>query len=69
MFLLSTPEPALNYYLDGLGVDNYTSVLEYKIHAKRLLWKSTSDVGCAISSCVYQDLVDVDVMVCNYDPR
>ncbi|CBJ33994.1 putative zinc metalloendopeptidase [Ectocarpus siliculosus] len=42
-------------------------VTEYDIRARRMLWASTTKLGCAISSCVYQ-YIDVEVLVCNYDP-
>lgn len=43
------------------------SVTEYNVHALRMLWKSTNRIGCSISSCMYE-AIDVDVLVCNYDP-
>ncbi|CAM9138778.1 unnamed protein product [Ectocarpus fasciculatus] len=42
-------------------------VTDYDIRARRMLWASTTKLGCAISSCLYQ-YIDVDVLVCNYDP-
>ncbi|CAM9383445.1 unnamed protein product, partial [Hapterophycus canaliculatus] len=42
-------------------------VTGYDIRAKRLLWKSTTEMGCSIDSCVFEN-VNVEVLVCNYDP-
>ncbi|CAM9289939.1 unnamed protein product, partial [Scytosiphon promiscuus] len=50
----------------GFAVDD-GPVTGYEIRAKRLLWKSTTELGCSIDSCVFEN-VDVEVLVCNYDP-
>ncbi|CAB1103880.1 unnamed protein product [Ectocarpus sp. CCAP 1310/34] len=42
-------------------------VVDYDIRARRMLWASTTKLGCAIRSCVYE-YIDVEVLVCNYDP-
>ncbi|CAB1103881.1 unnamed protein product [Ectocarpus sp. CCAP 1310/34] len=42
-------------------------VVDYDIRARRMLWASTAKLGCAISSCLYE-YIDVEVLVCNYDP-
>ncbi|CAM9138702.1 unnamed protein product [Ectocarpus fasciculatus] len=49
-----------------LAVDD-GPVTEYDIRARRMLWASTTKLGCAISSCLYE-FTDVEVLVCNYDP-
>lgn len=52
---------------DEQTVDPTDAVTEYGVHALRMLWKSTMDLGCSISSCMY-DTIDVEILVCNYSP-
>ncbi|CAM9411250.1 unnamed protein product [Ectocarpus sp. 6 AP-2014] len=49
-----------------LAVDD-GPVVDYDVRARRMLWASTAKLGCAISSCLYE-YIDVEVLVCNYDP-
>ena len=48
-------------------MDPSGAVTGYGVHALRMLWKSTTDLGCSIGSCKYQT-IDVEVLVCNYSP-
>lgn len=43
------------------------SVEGYGGHAIQVLWKDTSEVGCAMHSCV-KDGWRNNVVVCNYNP-
>lgn len=52
---------------DEQTVDPDADVTAYGIHALRMLWKSTTQLGCSISSCMYYS-TDVEVLVCNYAP-
>ena len=52
---------------DDRTVDPANPVTEYNVHGLRMLWKSTTDLGCSIGSCMFQT-IDVEVMVCNYSP-
>lgn len=53
---------------DGQTVEPFDDVMEYGVHALRMLWKSTDRLGCSIGSCVYEGSIDVEVLVCNYAP-
>lgn len=52
---------------DEQTVDPTDDVTDYGVHARRMLWKSTDQLGCAVGSCVLGS-TDVEVLVCNYSP-
>ena len=42
-------------------------VLTYGGHATQILWKSTTELGCAVESCTLNG-VPFEVLVCHYNP-
>ncbi len=42
---------------------------EYNVNTAKVLWQSTTDIGCAVESCNLQGYYDISYLVCNYSPR
>lgn len=53
---------AAGWYASETGLD-----LRAPSHLTQLLWASTTQVGCAVSSCNYQGMV-AEIVVCKYYP-
>ena len=43
------------------------SVLEYGGHATQIVWKATTELGCAVESCTLNN-VPYTYLVCQYNP-
>eukprot|EP00904_Undaria_pinnatifida_P001105 jgi/Undpi1/10996/HiC_scaffold_30.g13297.m1 len=60
-----SPEKAMNgLYEDEIQVD---AVTEYGGHATQILWKSTTQLGCAVATCEKQSYT-YTYLVCQYNP-
>ena len=53
--------------IDNEEVDGFSKVTEYGGHATQILWKSTEELGCVVSTCTTGG-DDYTYLVCQYDP-
>lgn len=56
----------ISFVSDDSEVDT-NAVTGYGGHATQILWKSTTQLGCAVASCS-DDGVPYTVLVCQYNP-
>lgn len=69
--LLSTPCIVCKYLLGKLAdedeIEGANSVTDYGEHATQILWKSTTELGCALADCT-EGVWNYVYLVCQYNP-